>query len=75
MASTRQTAKFSAAKFQERLRDARGDTTQAELAKKCGIQPAAISHFERGQRVPSVENLYKLCRALNTQSDYLLGLI
>lgn len=70
-------ANFNPKLFSKRLGDARSreKLTQSELAKKSGLTAAAISHFECGQRIPSVPNLYKLCRALNTQSDYLLGLI
>ena len=39
------------------------------------MQPAAISHFETGQRSPSFENLRKLADALNVSVDYLLGRI
>jgi DNA-binding XRE family transcriptional regulator len=48
--------------------------TQAELAKATGLQPAAISHFECGQRQPSLANLRKLCLALKTSADFLLCL-
>lgn len=62
-------------KFQERLkkaREARG-LTQSQLASKSGLQAAAISHFETGQRSPSFDNLRKLSDALNMSVDYLLG--
>jgi len=39
------------------------------------MQPAAISHFETGQRSPSFDNLRKLSDALNVSVDYLLGRI
>lgn len=63
--------------FQERLRNARESRSlsQADLAKRTGLQPAAISHFETGQRAPSFENLRKLSDALNISVDYLLGRI
>jgi transcriptional regulator with XRE-family HTH domain len=63
--------------FQNRLkktRDARG-LSQADLAKKTGLQPAAVSHFETGQRSPSFDNLRKLADALEVSVDYLLGRI
>ena len=63
--------------FQYRLRlvrESRG-LSQADLAKKTGLQPAAISHFETGQRSPSFDNLRKLSDALNVSVDYLLGRI
>ena len=49
--------------------------SQADLADKTGLQPAAVSHFETGQRSPSFENLKKLADALSISVDYLLGRI
>jgi transcriptional regulator with XRE-family HTH domain len=57
-----------------RAREARG-MSQADLANKTGLQPAAVSHFETGQRSPSFENLKKLADALSLSVDYLLGRI
>lgn len=62
--------------FAERLRSAREDLrglSQGDLAKKTGLQPAAISHFETGRRKASFNNLRKLAKALNVTIDYLLG--
>ncbi len=63
--------------FKDRLRTARErrNLSQAELATKAGLQPAAISHFETGNRAPSFENLKRLSDALNISVDYLLGRI
>lgn len=47
--------------------------SQAELAAKAGLQPAAISHFETGARRPSFDNLQRLAAALDVSTDYLLG--
>lgn len=68
--------------FKDRLRrarEARG-LSQLDLARKTGeagkgLQPAAISHFETGERSPSFENLRKLADALSVSVDYLLGRI
>jgi transcriptional regulator with XRE-family HTH domain len=63
--------------FKARLkntREARG-LSQADLAKKTGLQPAAVSHFETGNRSPSFDNLRKLADALGVSVDYLLGRI
>ena len=49
------------------------EMNQAELAKRAGLQAAAIGHFERGRRKPSVANVRALAKARNVSSDYLLG--
>ncbi|WP_223789941.1 helix-turn-helix domain-containing protein [Marinicella meishanensis] len=61
--------------FKKRLvlaRNKRG-FSQSELAERSGLKPAAISHFETGQRKPSFNNLRILSDALNVTADYLLG--
>jgi len=47
--------------------------SQQEAAGKLGLQPAALSHFENGLRVPSFENLRKLADFYSVSVDYLLG--
>jgi transcriptional regulator with XRE-family HTH domain len=61
--------------FRERLVQLRGvrAVTQAELATKAGLPPAAISHFETGFRFPTAPTLMKLADALAVSIDYLLG--
>ena len=61
--------------FKERLIDKRKerDISQSELARKAGLQPSAIAHFEAGRRKPSFANIRALAVALNTTADYLLG--
>ncbi len=56
----------------KKVRELRG-FSQADLAKKSGLQSTAISHFETGGRAPSFDNLRKLADALNVATDYLLG--
>lgn len=61
--------------FSDRLkavRESRG-YSQAELAKKAGLQATAISHFETGSRSPSFDNLRRLSDALSVSADYLMG--
>jgi transcriptional regulator with XRE-family HTH domain len=53
-------------------RERRG-LTQAELGTRAGIAAGAISHFETGQRLPSLESLVKLADALECSVDSLLG--
>ena len=48
--------------------------TQAELAEKINSDSCYISRIETGTRKISIDNLVALANALNTSSDYLLGL-
>ena len=61
--------------FARRLKMARESRglSQVALAKAAKITPAAISHFERGARTPSLANLLKLADALHTSTDYLVN--
>lgn len=61
--------------FARRLMDAREarGLSQTELARRAGLQPAAIGHFEKERRKPSFANIRALANALNVTSDYLLG--
>lgn len=55
-----------------KLRELRG-MTQAQMGSKAGIGAASISHFETGQRAPSLDSLVKLADALRVTVDTLLG--
>ena len=61
--------------FAERLREARRirDLDQAELARRAGLPASSISHFEKGSRKPSFENLRRLATTLSVTTDFLLG--
>lgn len=61
--------------FPHRLRSARDlrALSQEDLARKTGLQPSAISHFETGARKPSFDNLRRLADALEVTTDYLIG--
>jgi transcriptional regulator with XRE-family HTH domain len=54
------------------LRELRG-LTQTEMGARSGIAAASISHFETGQRVPSIASLVKIADALQVSTDVLLG--
>ena len=54
------------------IRERRG-LTQVALGQRAGMAPASISHFETGQRVPSLESLVRLADALGVSVDELLG--
>ncbi len=57
-----------------RYRELRG-WTQTELGRRAGIAPASISHFETGQRTPTLETLMKVADALTVSLDRLVGRI
>ena len=56
----------------QEFREQRG-LTQTQLGQRAAMAPAAISHFETGQRVPSLESFVKLVDALEISADSLLG--
>lgn len=55
------------------LRKAR-NISQADIAAKLGIKPAAVSKYETGRVPLSEDSIEKLCRMLNVSADELLGL-
>jgi transcriptional regulator with XRE-family HTH domain len=55
-----------------KFRELRG-MTQAEMGARAGIGAASISHFETGQRAPSLDSLVKVADALRVTVDALLG--
>ena len=59
-----------------RIRDFRESKglTQKELAEIVGVQDAVISNWETGRNRPNVDVLKKLCTALNTSADELIGI-
>ena len=65
----------SEAIFKKRLSALRvqRDINQEQLALKAGLPATAVSHFERGTRRPSFDNLRKLADALEVSVDYLMG--
>ncbi|MHB1104475.1 MAG: helix-turn-helix domain-containing protein [Devosia sp.] len=61
--------------FGTRLRQLReqADISQSDLARRAGMQPSAIAHFEADRRKPSFDNIRALARALEIPSDRLFG--
>ena len=55
-----------------RLREAAG-LTQVELSAMVGVTQTALSAWELGTAMPSVNNLLRLCAALDTSPAELLG--
>ena len=57
----------------QRIRIARGITSQSALGKRIGVGKSRVGAWEEGRSTPeSIELLYRLCTALGVTSDYLL---
>ncbi len=58
------------------LREAREkrQKKQIEVAEAIGVSPSAISQWERGEKDPKLQNVYKFCQCLDITIDELLGL-
>lgn len=50
------------------------DISQRTLAKNLDIQPTAVSAYERGEKLPTVENLIKIADFFGVSTDMLLGI-
>jgi len=48
--------------------------TQAQVARQVGLAPAVYGRIERGEMMPSVPSLYRICLALDISADALLEL-
>lgn len=60
----------------ERLKELRIERklTQQQVAEKLNISTRAYSHYEQGDRDPSIEMLKQLCIFFQVTADYLIGL-
>ncbi len=47
--------------------------SQKDLSIKANITESAVSHYVNGDRIPRGVNLAKIATALDTTTDYLLG--
>lgn len=63
------------ATFPERLRSLREEKnlTQAQLAERLGIAMNTVSIWERGERLPKDEHLYRLSQIIKVPMTYILG--
>ncbi|MEG0919188.1 MAG: helix-turn-helix transcriptional regulator [Anaerovoracaceae bacterium] len=52
----------------------RSNTQQKELAERIGITEGVMSRYISGDREPKPDMLANIATALNTTSDYLLGI-
>jgi len=62
--------------FGEKLRKARREKglTQSQLAEITGLSRRSIVHYERHAKMPPLEKVKKMARALKVSSDELLGM-
>ena len=56
----------------EEIKDS--NLTQKQIAELLNISEGNITNWKKGENLPSVEILYKLCIILQVSADYLLGL-
>jgi len=54
---------------------ARAGLTQAEVAERVELATEVYARLERGNMLPSVPSLLRLCRALGVDANSLLGLV
>lgn len=57
----------------KKIRNLRG-IGQKKLATMLNLTAASVSNWERGKRLPDIENLISLCEILQISSDELLGI-
>lgn len=57
-----------------RLRELRGASSQAEMARSIGIPQQAWARYEKGIVAPNAETLFQICRVHACSADWLLGL-
>lgn len=59
--------------FSQRLRELRGNKTQAEVAQEIGLTSSAYSMYEGGRREPNFDTLVMIADHFGVSTDYLLG--
>lgn len=47
--------------------------SDAEVARRSGLQEARYNHYVTGRREPDLQTLVRICGVLNTTPDVLLG--
>lgn len=59
----------------KRVRAARRarDLTQEQLAELVEVSTSFVGHIERGTRVPSLETMWRICKALGLPMDHIMG--
>ncbi len=49
------------------------ELTDAEVARRLGLAQSRYAHYVSGTRAPDYQTLARICRALLTSPDYVLG--
>lgn len=62
--------------IKERLIEAikRSELTQTEIAEKIGVGYRTVSHYVKGDKMPSLDTFANLCKVLDADPAYMLGL-
>lgn len=60
--------------FSARLKELRGERTLQEVANEIGITRVALGYYEKGERKPDIEILYRIADFYKVSSDYLIGI-
>lgn len=60
--------------IQKRLAEAikQSGKTQTQIAKELNISTQTISHYVRGNKMPSLETFANLCKLLDVDTNYIL---
>ena len=45
-----------------------------EIAKKVGVSPEMITQYKTTKKLPKLDNFAKLCKELDFDANYILGL-
>lgn len=61
--------------FRIRLKELRkeNDFSQLQIAKQLNMSKMAVSHWEKGNSEPSIEQLKKIASLFDVSIDYLVG--
>lgn len=60
--------------FSERLKELRGKKTLQEVSDAIGITRVAMGYYEKGERKPDIEMLYRIADFYKVSADYLIGI-
>lgn len=60
--------------FSERLKELRGKKTLQEVSDAIGITRVAMGYYEKGERKPDIEILYRIADFYKVSADYLIGI-